>query len=124
MSENSKKENKYKGKIGEMLVKEYLKKYGFEILFRNYSCSFGEIDVIFRDKEELVFAEIKTRTNVEYGFPAESVTYYKKKHILNTAKYFLYQTGLTNNYVRFDVIEVYLSKGTIPKINHIKNVFW
>ena len=76
------------------------------------------------DNEEIVFTEIKTRSGIEYGFPAESVTYFKKQHIWNTAKYFLYKTGLSNECIRFDVIEVYLKKNEKNIINHIKNVFW
>ena len=91
MLENSKNKNKFKGDLGENLVNQYLDQYGYEILEKNYKCNFGEIDIIFKDKDELVFAEIKTRTGVEYGFPAESVTYFKKKHILSTAKYYLYK---------------------------------
>ncbi|MBR2289097.1 MAG: YraN family protein [Clostridia bacterium] len=124
MSGSIKSKNKLKGNIGESLVTSYLEKYGYEVLDKNFSCNFGEIDVIFKDKQELVFAEIKTRTGTDYGFPAESVTNQKKKHILNTAKYFLHITGLSKEYIRFDVIEVYLSDNQKPVINHIKNVFW
>lgn len=124
MLEKSKTENKFKGNFGENIVNNYLHQYGYDVLHRNYQCHFGEIDVIFQDKNEIVFAEIKTRTGIEYGFPAESVTYFKKKHILNTAKYFLYSTGLQNEFIRFDVIEVYLRNDEKPFINHIKNVFW
>lgn len=118
-----KSENKIKGNYGEKVAKEYINKLGYEVVYRNFKCSFGEIDIVFKDKEELVFAEIKTRTNTDYGFPAESVTYYKRKHILNTARYFLYKYDVMNMAVRFDIIEVYLCNKK-PIINHIRNVFW
>jgi len=124
MSENIKSKNKVKGNLGENVVNQYLEQYQYEVLCRNFKCSFGEIDIVFKDKDELVFAEIKTRTGIEYGFPAESVTELKKKHIVNTAKYFLYKTNMTKCNVRFDVIEVYLINNKKPYINHIKNVFW
>ena len=119
-----KSKNKVKGNQGEEVVNKYLEKNGCEVLARNFYCRFGEIDIVFKEKEEVIFAEIKTRTGIKYGFPAESVTYFKKKHILNTAKYFLYINKLFEKNVRFDVIEVYLRKNQIPLINHIKSVFW
>ena len=122
MLESMKSKNKIKGNYGERVVYEYLEKCGYEIVMKNFKCNLGEIDIIFMDKNELVFAEIKSRTSAKYGFPAESVTDYKKKHILNTAKYFLYKTEMFNAFVRFDVIEVYLKEKNY--INHIKNVFW
>ena len=124
MLENIKKKNREKGNFGENFVYLYLEKSGYEVLMKNFKCNFGEIDIIFKDRDELVFAEIKSRTNIEYGFPAESVTYQKKKHILNTAKYFLYAMGIEDCNVRFDVIEVYLSNEKVSQVNHIKNVFW
>lgn len=124
MLENTKSKNKEKGNLGEEIVKNYLEENNCKILCRNFQSNFGEIDIIFRDKNELVFAEIKSRTGIEYGFPAESVNKIKENHILNTARYFLYKTGLLNQYIRFDVIEVYLFKSKAPLINHIKNVFW
>lgn len=123
MLENIKSKNKFKGNFGEDVVNRYLDKYGYEVLVRNFKCSFGEIDIIFKDKDEIVFSEIKTRSNKNYGYPADSVTYFKKKHIYNTAKYFLYKNNLSNNFIRFDVIEVYLNHKK-PIINHIKSVFW
>lgn len=80
--------------------------------------------MIFLDKKEIVFTEVKTRTGIKYGFPAESVTRFKKKHIWNSAKYFLWEAGLLDSAIRFDVIEVYLNTGQTPIIHHIKNVFW
>ena len=122
MSKNI-KNNRFKGNIGENIVNRYLNESGYDVLYRNYKCNFGEIDIIFKDKDEIVFAEIKTRMGIEYGYPAESVTYFKKKHILNVAKYFLYKNELLNEFIRFDVIEVFLNyKKSL--INHIKNVFW
>ena len=124
MLENIKSKNKEKGDEGEKVVIRYLEQYGYEILTQNFRCRSGEIDVIFKDKEEIVFAEIKTRSGTNYGFPAESVTMFKRNHILGTAKYFLYRYDLWNCNVRFDVIEVYLRKYQKCYINHIKNVFW
>ena len=123
MLKNIKVNNKIKGDFGEEIVNRYLYENGYEILYRNYKCSFGEIDIIFKDGKEIVFAEIKSRNSLKYGRPSEAVTNIKRIHIYNTAKYFLYKNKLLNNFVRFDVIEVFLNYDK-PLINHIKNVFW
>lgn len=116
--------NKLKGDLGEELASKYINKIGCKIIQRNFRCNMGEIDVIFKDKNELVFGEIKTRLGTKCGFPAEAVTYFKRKHILNSARFFLNKYKISNVSVRFDVIEVYINKLQKPVINHIKNVFW
>lgn len=109
------------GKQGEDFVAEYLNKLGYKIIDRNFKCKQGEIDIIAKDKEEYVFIEVKTRQNFNYGRPVEAVTEYKQKHIWNSSKYYLYSHHLENNYVRFDVVEVYKSKEGFC-VNHIKQI--
>lgn len=112
------------GKNGEDFAANYLTNLGYEIIERNFECKQGEIDIIAFDKEknELVFFEVKTRTNNKYGNPAEAVNNQKKKHIYKTAKYYLYIHNLLDNiYVRIDVIEVYVNNNTY-KINHLKQI--
>lgn len=70
---------------------------------------------------EMVFIEVKTRSNFCYGKPREAVTLYKQKHIYKATKYYLHIKKLDNAYVRFDVIEVYL-KDNRYKVVHLKNV--
>ena len=65
------------GKTGEEIAEIYLIKNGYKILERNFSCRQGEIDIIARDIKEIVFVEVKTRTNKKYGEPIDSITYYK-----------------------------------------------
>lgn len=109
------------GRVGEDLATEFLKNSGYEIVERNFACRQGEIDIIARDKCELVFVEVKTRSNVQYGNPAEAVTNIKQKHIEKSAEYYLYKNNLENEFVRIDVVEVYLHKNKY-KINHIKQI--
>ena len=77
------------GKIGEELAKKHLEEENYQIIKRNFSCRQGEIDIIAKDKikNELVFAEVKTRTNNAYGLPSESVNENKQKHIYKSAEY-------------------------------------
>ena len=109
------------GKIGEDLASKYLEAAGYIIIERNFLARQGEIDIIAKDKKELVFIEVKTRTSDIYGKPVEAVNTQKQKHLLNTIKYYLYSKHLENEFVRIDVIEVYFNNDTY-KINHIKQI--
>lgn len=109
------------GKFGEDEATKYLENQGYKILDRNFNCKRGEIDIIALDKKEIVFIEIKSRTNSQYGLPAEAVTKKKIEHIIKTAEYYLYVRNLQKEPVRIDVIEVYVHNNQI-KINHLKQV--
>ena len=111
--------NQKLGKLGEDIISNYIQKQGYKILERNFECSQGEIDIIALDNEELVFIEVKTRTGVNYGEASEAITRYKKRHLLNSIKYYLYKRNLENEFIRIDVAEVYV-KGENIKINYIK----
>ncbi len=113
--------NKDLGNWGEGQAVEFLRKKGYEIIERNFYSYQGEIDIIAKDKNELVFCEVKTRRNINFGMPVEAVNYYKKKHIYATTKYYLYKKNINNACIRFDIIEVLLIDHK-TKINHLKNV--
>lgn len=108
------------GKIGENIATKYLEQIGYEILQRNFECKQGEIDIIAKDKEEIVFVEVKTRANMLYGKPKEAVDTIKQKHIYKSAEFYIYIKHLENLPVRIDVIEVYKKKEKYF-LNHIKN---
>lgn len=108
------------GKEGEEITSQYLLENNYKIIERNFRCKQGEIDIVVKDKEELVFIEVKTRTNKQYGNPIDAVTNLKKKHIIKAIEYYLYVHKLENIFVRIDVIEVY-KKDNKYYINHIKN---
>lgn len=109
------------GKLGEDLATKYLEEKNYKILTRNFHCKQGEIDIIAKERNEIIFIEVKARTNLHYGRPVEAVTKIKQKHIEKAAEYYLYKNNLANNNVRIDVIEVYIKEGKY-KINHIKQV--
>ena len=67
------------GRIGENIIADYITKLGYKVVERNFECNQGEIDIIAKDKEELVFIEVKTRTDISYGEASEAVTNTKKK---------------------------------------------
>lgn len=107
------------GRQGEEIARNYLKKQGYKILERNFHCKQGEIDIIARDKKEIVIIEVKTRTSKSYGEAAEAVDIRKQKHIYHTAQYYLYKKKLEKEAVRIDVIEIYIEKAE-TRIHHIK----
>ena len=118
--------NKLKGQCGEDIASEVLKKKGYKILNRNYKNQIGEIDIIAKQKDTLVFVEVKTRSSEKFGIPSEAVTYYKKQKIVNTAKMYLLESPTDLN-IRFDIIEVYGrfdgERFVCEKTNHIEEAF-
>lgn len=107
------------GKIGEEIAVAYLKQNGYQIIERNFECRQGEIDIIAKDKNDLVFVEVKTRSSALYGLPKEAVDKTKKKHIYRSAEYYIYRKHLENYPIRIDVIEIFKKQG-IFKVHHIK----
>lgn len=120
------KYNKVVGNLGEQTAKNYLIKNGYKILTTNYSCRFGEIDIIAMDKECLVFIEVKTRTSGKYGHPENAVNYWKKKHLELTARNYIDYKHMGNYIARFDVVEVFAKYADndfiVERINLIKNI--
>lgn len=118
----SKHENKIKGNFGETLATEYLEKEGYIILARNFNCFYGEIDIIAVQKSELVFIEVKTRYQNDFGSPIEAINHWKSSHLYNTASYFVHKQNCANSNIRFDAIEVLILGSHDYKISHIKNI--
>ncbi|MDE6757917.1 MAG: YraN family protein [Clostridia bacterium] len=110
--------NRYSGIEGEHLAVEYLKKSGYKILERNFTTKIGEIDIIAQDKNYLVFVEVKSRNNTQFGLPVESVTAQKARKIIRVAEWYILYKKKQNCLCRFDVIEVLRGE-----INHIKNAY-
>lgn len=107
------------GIIGEKIAQSYLIKKGYEVLETNFYTKRGEIDIIAKKDNYIIFIEVKTRTNFLFGTPAMSINSTKKKHIKAVAKTFLHINRLNIYDVRFDVIEIFINDGKC-KINHIK----
>lgn len=118
--------NKMTGRLGEDAAALYLKKQGYKIVEQNYRTKVGEIDIIAKDDEDLVFVEVKTRRSEKFGTPAEAVTYYKKQSMVNSAKWYIVKNPTELN-IRFDIVEVFgVFDGSgfeCENINHIKQVF-
>jgi putative endonuclease len=120
MSEKNKRDI---GKEGEEIAAKYLTKKGFEIIERNYHYSHGEIDIVAKDKGWLVFVEVKTRLNLEFGEPEYAINPKKIKQIKKVAELYLFDKEIEEADCRFDVVAVLLDDETNPKINHYENAF-
>lgn len=98
-----------------------MKKQGYSIVGQNYSCRFGEIDLIAQKGSYIVFVEVKTRKNECFASPREFVTPAKQSRVRKTAMVWLQQNP-TDLQPRFDVIEV-IGEGRRPIVRHIENAF-
>ena len=96
-------------KIGESLAVKHLKARGCEILAQNYRARRGEIDLIARDGEFIVFVEVKTRRSLRFGLPQAAVTLQKQRQISKVALAYLQAQNLLDAPCRFDVIAIHLS---------------
>ena len=100
---------KTRGVQGEELVANHYQENGYVVLNKNYKTRFGEIDIIVKNDETLVFVEVKTRENDTFATPAEAVDLQKQQRIIKTAQAYLTQNRLSDPIMRFDVAEVLLS---------------
>jgi putative endonuclease len=113
-----------RGSLGENAARELLKAAGLKFLTANFSCKEGEIDLIFRDGETLVFVEVKTRTAGGWTRPSRAVDDRKRRALIRTAKEYLgmLKDGEAVAY-RFDVVEVLLVNGEVSELRHNRNSF-
>lgn len=110
------------GEKGEAIAVRQLKKNGYKILEINYLTKLGEIDIIAKDKETIVFVEVKARRSVHFGSPKEAVTTQKQKKISMVALYYLKANNQITTKARFDVVAVNLNRDK-PRVEIIKNAF-
>jgi putative endonuclease len=110
------------GKKGEEVAVRFLKKSGYRIIQTNYACKMGEMDVIAKEKDTLVFIEVKTRTSTLFGSPQLAVNISKQKQISKVALNFLKEKQLEDVKARFDVVAILLgAKG--EQIELIRDAF-
>ena len=97
------------GKKGEEVALRYLKKKGYRIIEQNYVCKMGEMDIIAKEKDTLVFIEVKTRRSMDFGPPQLAVTPFKQRQMSKVALCFLKEKKLENVKARFDVVAILLT---------------
>ena len=112
-----------KGLHYEKLALKYLKKQGLKFLHKNHHCRLGEIDIIMRDHESIVFIEVRYRENSIFGNGLDTVTKSKQQKLIKTAQHYLIQAGLYEKVAaRFDVISICQREGK-PELIWVKNAF-
>ena len=113
------------GEEGEDIAAELLASKGYEIIERNYRYGKGEIDIIALDpkKKCIVFVEVKSRQNLEFGSPEYGITKNKIHQIRKIAEAYLYEKDIKDTDCRFDVIAILFRSKIKPLINHYENAF-
>jgi len=118
-----KPEHLRRGELGERAAERHLITSGMKFLARNFRSDRGEIDLIFRDDDCLVFVEVKTRSSEEWTRPAAAVDARKKRLISQTALDYLRLIKNPQVKIRFDIVEVLLSDGKVREVRHLPNTF-
>ncbi len=112
-----------RGKLGERAAKQHLQAQGLKFLTANYRSPRGEIDLIFRTADCLVFVEVKTRSSEDWGRPAAAVNARKKRLLSQAALDYLRLLKNPEVKTRFDIVEVLLSDGKVREIRHLPATF-
>lgn len=112
-----------RGAMGERAAQRHLQKLGLKFLTANFRSERGEIDLIFRDADCLVFVEVKTRSSEEWGRPAAAVDARKKRLLSQTALDYLRRLKNPQVKIRFDIVEVLLCDGEVCEVRHLPNTF-
>lgn len=111
------------GQLGERAAKKHLKQLGLKFLMANFSSDRGEIDLIFRDEDCLVFVEVKTRSSEDWVRPAAAVNKHKRLLLCQTALDYLRLLKNPQVKIRFDIVEVLLAESAVKEVRHLPNTF-
>jgi putative endonuclease len=122
-SQGGQDSRKRTGDEGEELARQFLEQKGFSIVECKWRYERGEIDLIMKDGEVLVFIEVKTQRRGSFGDPEDWITRRKQNQIARVAKGYLVTHDIEDTECRFDVVTVDL-RGNSPLINHIEDAFW
>jgi putative endonuclease len=121
---SSRAEHLRRGVRGEKLACRFLQRNGYKILYRNFKGrSGGQIDIVCRDRDALVFVEVKTRTREDFGRPISAVDRQKQKRISRGGLNWLRMLDNPDILFRFHVVEVIIADNTKPRVELIKNAF-
>lgn len=111
------------GQKGEKAAQMFLVERGYEILETNWKCSYGEVDIIARDGDVLVFCEVKTRRTTTAGIPEEAVTRQKRARYIKMARLYVNRNNVSHKSIRFDVIGIYALNETQALLRYARNAF-
>lgn len=111
------------GRYGENLAAQFLVRNGAKIIDRNFYTRFGEIDLIARSGDEILFVEVKTRTSNDFGYPEDAVDWRKIRHLIKAINIYMASKGLDNMFWRLDAISVEINAiSKVAKIKWFKNL--
>ncbi len=111
------------GELGERAAKRHLKRNGLKFLVANFRSQRGEIDLVCRDKDCLVFVEVKTRSSEEWLRPAAAVNAERRRRLSRAALDYLRLLKNPPVKIRFDIVEVLLLDGAVREVRHLPNTF-
>ncbi|MEO7523944.1 MAG: YraN family protein [Ferruginibacter sp.] len=111
-----------KGKYGEQLALEYFTRLGYNILHQNWRCRHWEVDIIASKNNMLYFIEVKCRSSQHFGFPEESVSLKKIKHLIDASEEYLFMYPQWQR-IQFDVLSISLYKKEEPVFFLIEDVY-
>jgi putative endonuclease len=112
-----------RGQLGERAARKYLRRLGLKFLTANFRSARGEIDLVLRDGDCLVFAEVKTRSSEGWTRPAAAVDARKRRLLSQAALDYLRLLRNPEVKIRFDIVEVLLSDGEVREVRHLPNAF-
>ena len=112
-----------RGRLGERAARRHLRRAGLKFLTANFRTERGEIDLVFRDADCLVFVEVKTRSSEDWTRPAAAVDAGKRRRLSKTALDYLRLLGNPPVKIRFDVVEVLLTDGAVREVRHLPKTF-
>jgi putative endonuclease len=111
------------GELGERAARKHLQRKGLKFLTGNFRSERGEIDLVFREKDCLVFVEVKTRSSEEWTRPAAAVDATRRRRLTRAGLDYLHLLKNPPIKVRFDIVEILLEKGAVREIRHLPNTF-
>jgi putative endonuclease len=111
------------GELGERAARQHLRGNGLKLLTANYRTDRGEIDLVMRDKDCLVFVEVKTRSSEEWMRPAAAVDRERRRRLTRAALDYLHRLKDPAVKVRFDIVEVLLEDSRVRELRHLPNAF-
>ena len=111
------------GELGERAAKRHLRRNGLKFLTANFRSPRGEIDLIFREQDCLVFIEVKTRSSEEWSRPAAAVDRERRQRLTRAALDYMRLLKNPIVKIRFDIVEVLLANGDVKEVRHLPNTF-
>jgi putative endonuclease len=110
------------GDEAEAAAARLLESQGFRVVARNWTCRYGELDIVAEQGDTVCFVEVRMRSSAVWGDPAHTVSFAKQRRVVKTALHYLFQNGLDGRMVRFDVVSV-VGQGQGARLEHIPAAF-